>query len=572
MRHGQESRVERGGSVDAVRCRLALAALPWQMLGNFGNLAVAVLLLRDVLPASVLALWAGASLATLAIRAMAAPVLGARAPSNPRQVLRLLACGSALTGSCWGLLAFLVPPFESFPTGPALVAVFAGITAGATALNAGYLAAVAAYVLPILAGGLWRFASSFEPPGLALAGLIVLYGALLLGAARRFEQVLIDSHMMRLERERFATELDRRARELEAAWRQSALLEARFRALVDHAPVAVVQFDPEGRILYANQALLDLVGRDRPREELQRLRDRLATCVNRSEPVELDLEVPEGQRRVLVRPVSLPTEGGRHPDVILWLQDVTDVARTLAELDYLAHHDPLTGLANRARLRQRLARLEQEASSGWALVILDLDTFKSINDRFGHAVGDRLLVEIARRLQRSVREGDLVARLGGDEFIVLLEGVDRPEQACELAGRLAATFAEPFVVEGQSLSVAVSIGVAVAPLHGTSSSAVLRAADLACYWAKTRSGTAVRLYDPGCAWSEAERSRTPLSAGATASAAPEIPSDESQRRIGGCAAASTASTDHLPQGVGGLPDRQEGEDDAGAAMCRPIGG
>ncbi len=158
--------------------------------------------------------------------------------------------------------------------------------------------------------------------------------------------------------------------------------------------------------------------------------------------------------------------------------------------EHQAHHDELTGLANRALLMRSLAKtLEQAASSGATVgfLLLDLDRgLKEVNDTLGHAVGDRLLRLVAHRLTHSVRPGDLVARLGGDEFAVLLPAVKDASAPREVAARLRAAVAEPIRLEGMSFVIEVSIGIAMFPDDATADETLVQHADLAMYLAKQR--------------------------------------------------------------------------------------
>lgn len=488
-----------GRALDELRCSLALGAVRPQLVGNLANLVVALLLVGDAVPTAVLLGWAVALLATLVLRLALLVVGRRRAAEDPARVLRLLAAGSLFSGLVWAALALLVPPFEQFAGGPYLVALYAGITAGAGALNATHRPTLVAFLAPVLGGVAWRFASALHPAGLAVAGLVVLYGLLLMGVARRFERTFVDAHLLRLERENLLGELDRRAKELEATSERWRLAEARCRALADHAPVGIVRFDPRGRIVYANGVLEQSWRIDEDPAALRDLRAALAACVHGRERRELDVPTPGGVRHVVVESVRLPAEDGDDGDTILWIQDVTVLARTLAELEYLAHHDPLTGVANRKRFRKMLEERVAAARPGrkCALVLVDLDGFKPVNDRFGHAAGDAVLGEVARRLGQGLRAGDLVARLGGDEFALLVAGIEDDEQLTTVVQRVAGVFDRPVRFEGRELPVAASIGVALAPDHANEPNELLRAADSACYLAKERPGTAVRIYAPG---------------------------------------------------------------------------
>lgn len=169
--------------------------------------------------------------------------------------------------------------------------------------------------------------------------------------------------------------------------------------------------------------------------------------------------------------------------------DISTIKEAEERLNRLAHHDALTGLPNRllftASLEQALARAKRHGQQV-ALLFLDLDRFKLINDTLGHAAGDRLLQTIAERLKASVRDEDLVARLGGDEFTMVLEEISHPEDAAALAQKLIAAVAEPVELEGREVVISPSIGISLYPRDGTNAGDLAKAADAAMYRAKSR--------------------------------------------------------------------------------------
>lgn len=164
--------------------------------------------------------------------------------------------------------------------------------------------------------------------------------------------------------------------------------------------------------------------------------------------------------------------------------DITYVKRANDRARFLAHYDELTGLANRRLFRETLdAQFQASGSPPVALLCLDLDRFKAVNDTWGHPTGDMLLVAVARRLERQVRAGDLCARLGGDEFAIVLAAADAT-LARVIADRLVVEVSQPYVIEGKQLEVGVSIGIAMALPATTSYEALLKDADAALYQAK----------------------------------------------------------------------------------------
>ncbi len=169
------------------------------------------------------------------------------------------------------------------------------------------------------------------------------------------------------------------------------------------------------------------------------------------------------------------------------LLDITERKRAEQRVRHLAHHDPLTGLPNRAllldRLHQALAQARREHGR-IAVLMLDLDHFKTVNDSFGHPIGDRLLCAVAARLRTTVRESDTLARFGGDEFALIQTGLGEPNGAGVFAQKVVDALAEPFLIGDQEMRATTSAGVAIYPEHGAESEPLLERADIALYRAK----------------------------------------------------------------------------------------
>jgi diguanylate cyclase (GGDEF)-like protein/PAS domain S-box-containing protein len=185
---------------------------------------------------------------------------------------------------------------------------------------------------------------------------------------------------------------------------------------------------------------------------------------------------------ILIRKLG---EGGG--EAVMAVRDLSDRKRAEQRIQHLAHHDSLTGLANRTLFRDRLAQamaLAERSGRGVALLCLDLDGFKAVNDLLGHPVGDAVLVEVGNRLVACLRDSDTVARLGGDEFAIVQSFIDQPRGAAGLAARVVELLAEPFEVEGQRVCIGTSVGVALFPSDATAPETLLRDADLALYRAK----------------------------------------------------------------------------------------
>ncbi len=173
--------------------------------------------------------------------------------------------------------------------------------------------------------------------------------------------------------------------------------------------------------------------------------------------------------------------------------------KSQAMVEHLAHHDALTGLGNRLLFHKQLndALVHRERHGGdLAVLFIDLDGFKTINDTLGHATGDALLKHLASRLRNDLREGDMIGRLGGDEFAIIQFGQEQPREATALAARLIELIGTPFSIDNQNLAVGASIGIAVADGDYHDSAQLLRAADLAMYRAKADGRSRFKVFEP----------------------------------------------------------------------------
>ena len=179
-------------------------------------------------------------------------------------------------------------------------------------------------------------------------------------------------------------------------------------------------------------------------------------------------------------------------------EDVTEQRKAQERISFLARHDLLTGLPNRTVLREELERALASNRRGetLALLCLDLDRFKPVNDTYGHAAGDDLLRQVAARLRHCVREVDVVTRIGGDEFAVVQRGATHPEGSTRLGQRIIEALTSPFEVEGHVVHIGTSVGVALAPMDGEDAETLLRHGDLALYRAKSEGRGQVSYFEP----------------------------------------------------------------------------
>ncbi len=335
-------------------------------------------------------------------------------------------------------------------------------------------------------------------------------------------------------------------REAQAAARHLHELEAserRFHSAFTHASIGMALLAFDGRILQANPALAALLGRseaellqqpftafvdeaDRPALAQQlglaggrefeafarELRCRHAdgstvwlalNCSFFTEPA------PQGQAQGQVHAEA--DAGTSQPCLILQAQDVSARRRAEAGLQHLAFHDPLTGLPNRRRFEEclvsALARYQADARRPWAVMFIDFDRFKLVNDSLGHNAGDALLQQVARRVQEKLRPGDIVARLGGDEFAILITDIEHERDAVLLAERLMEALHQPFHLGEVELIATASIGITFSAIGYATAEEVLRDADTAMYKAKAGGKARYALFDTSLHAAVSERLR-----------------------------------------------------------------
>jgi diguanylate cyclase (GGDEF)-like protein/PAS domain S-box-containing protein len=291
--------------------------------------------------------------------------------------------------------------------------------------------------------------------------------------------------------------------------------EERFRATFNQAAVGIAHVAPDGRWLRVNQKLCDILGYGR--EELQGL-----TFQNITHPDDLGPDV-ESARRLLAGEIadfSLEKRYLRKNGSTVWIdlsvslvrdhagapkyfisvsEDISERKRVEGQLAHLANHDALTNLPNRNLLRDRLeqamvyARRDNRLA---AVLSLDIDRFKNVNESLGHGMGDRMIAQIAARLPMVLREGDTVARVGGDEFVTVLSDMGRVEDVAAVSHKMLSAVSEPLLIDGHELFLTGSIGISLYPRDGEDGPTLLRNADTAMYRAKDAGRNTFQFYAP----------------------------------------------------------------------------
>ena len=442
--------------------------------------------------------------------------LTSRVSSPAAAALGMAACGLVHQASLRGLLAAGWPPevaelaavcagalpYFTFSTLP-LLAVMAAKTGQRLSLrdwiqNYSWLAAI--YLMSaVVAAVLALNARQFGPAVIAVAAVVT-------AAVVALVHVSLRRH-----------EADRAAQDarIAEAQHEAALNQQRFTAAFTHAAIGMAIVKPNGCIQQVNQALGTLLGQT----EHQLLGQPFISLLHTGDGELFRRRTEDGGSEAGAafsmelrcghasgREIWVSLHCGRfidpandHSGLIYQLHDITSRREAEGELHHIAYHDNLTDLANRNCFNERLGvaveRSRLDAAVRFAVMFLDLDRFKVVNDSLGHQAGNLLLREVAQRLAQSVRPSDLVARLGGDEFAVLLEQVGTPDDAMALAQRLLDALSAPLMINGTEVMPGASIGITFSDLGYRSADEVLRDADLAMYAAKADGRRRIALFD-----------------------------------------------------------------------------
>lgn len=273
-------------------------------------------------------------------------------------------------------------------------------------------------------------------------------------------------------------------------------------AVIDAAPTPIFYKDAEGRYLGCNKAFEEYIGLSRDaligKSVFELFDDELAKIYFEADKALFDSEGTQMYEAkvkyadgsihdVMFHKAYFHAEDASVEGIVGSILDITERKKAEKALEQLAHTDNLTGLDNRYSLMKSLERsllCQKRENFRLAFLMLDLDGFKQVNDSFGHPTGDSLLKEVAKKLKNTFRESDIIARVGGDEFSVILEKVASKEVLVPLANKIIAEFSEPFIIDNQSFTIGISIGIAISSSSGCSSEDIIKQADAALYQVK----------------------------------------------------------------------------------------
>ena len=324
----------------------------------------------------------------------------------------------------------------------------------------------------------------------------------------RHEQTLADGRCILIEERRTS---DGGAIGLRVDITEMKQREASFRLLFEGNPVPMYVYSVESeRIINANEAALQHYGYSRAELLRMSLRhvhecksyDRLQAMGGLLSSDQVGQTWTHLKRDGALIDVAVYARALSHDNVpacLMAVVDITERRRSEARIAHMAHHDALTGLPNRVLLRVRMEQALGRMGAfgtGVALLCIDLDNFKSINDTLGHPCGDTLLQQASERIAQLVRGRGTAARLGGDEFAILLANVSKPDEAAHVAQQYLDVLAEPFQILGHQVSIGSSVGIAVAPMDGTDPDKLLARADMALYRAKSNGKGSFHFFEP----------------------------------------------------------------------------
>ncbi len=493
------------GRVRARQLQAIFSAAPFAAISSALNAAVLVYILADRMPDWARYGWFAAMLVVLMATLRSwHTTRETYQTSAPPETIETAAGQAALFGLVWSVVA-IVGLSDSSPYQQAFVAaVIAGMLCGGAFILAVVPAAAYSYVAILGAAAAIGLIASANPYGTVLGILLLNYTAVLMVGVHFMARSFVSRIGAELRTER-----------------QRQVIGLLLRDFEEHASDLLWETGPHGHLLRPSARLVDALGVAEARVGDRRFVDwlalgappeagddvasaeRLYALFSSSEPFrDVTVRLPglDGGRWWSVTAKPLVDAEGRKAGWRGVISDVTEARNAHRRLLRMAHQDSLTGLANRARfmalLEESLA--DPEEREHCAVLCLDLDGFKSINDSLGHAFGDALLREVATRLRRAVRDEDLVARIGGDEFAVLLRHCMIEADACAIANRILQGLGEPVVIGQVTTPIGVSIGIAPVANHPEPTAGaeqLMVAADLALYAAKDAGKGTWQLYE-----------------------------------------------------------------------------
>ncbi|MFW9615859.1 putative bifunctional diguanylate cyclase/phosphodiesterase [Aquabacterium sp.] len=506
------------GFFRARQIQALVSLLPLLMLGNAVNTIGVCWVFWGKQPPVILAAWCFAVVLSLPVAAVwwRRLVSGAPRPIATRRATQLIVAQVTLFACLWAFLPAAVFP-QSDHAGALLIStVVVGTICGGAFMLSPMVPAAWAYVFTLCVASVIGLSRSDYADSRTLLILMLVYAPIMFGVSYANGRVF-------MSRLRVEAETDR----------QRQLIDLLLRDFEEHASDWLWEISSTGHLRHVSNRLaesfglpakqllqhtfIDLLNLMVPPDDAEGAAAlaKLTSCMRLGQPfrdLELPVEVAHEIHWWSLSAKPLFDEKGRAAGWRGVGSDITHTRQARDELARLANFDALTGLANRHRFSTELERLRQEVTSTaeprpCALLFLDLDNFKHINDSLGHGVGDQLLRRVGGRLKTCLAEGDLLARLGGDEFALLTWRYVTPKKAAAMAERLLAVVSEPCQLDDVLVEVHASVGVALAPRDGRDPQSLLQCADLALYAAKAAGRNTARFFDISLADNAKARAR-----------------------------------------------------------------
>ncbi|WP_417499653.1 diguanylate cyclase domain-containing protein [Methylophaga sp.] len=413
-----------------------------------------------------------------------------KAELNQTRWLQYFRFSVLMSGTIWGIGGVILMPHDNIAYQAFLSFTIGGIASGAMASLSVDRRSVVAFVLPTMLPHIVILIGQGETITYGMSAMLVLFLLFIFLAAKKSGETFLENARLRIKA-------------LES--------ESRLRMMLDFSPTAasIIDIDTQ-EVVFANKSYAALIEKKHQEALGVTLRRYYANKVEYDDTVKLiefgqqvnnqlvELHFPDSQQTTKWALASyLQIEYHSKQMILAWFYDITDRKVMEEHAQHLAHHDALTGLPNRILFRERLhlaMNMAERDKYALALMFIDLDEFKPVNDTHGHDVGDAVLIQCAERIRGCLRKPDSVARLGGDEFVVLLHKVSDEQAAIHVAEKVLETLQSPMTFEDLTVSVGASIGVALYPVHSTEEDGLLNCADFAMYDAKRNGRNRVRLF------------------------------------------------------------------------------
>jgi len=480
--------------------REAYNNLTLSILGVIANAAVFIFIFFGHTNNTILIIWGISILLISAFRYLS--LLKYKTDKTPLYVdkwQKLLFIGIVLSALSWGITPFLFFVHGNYIYQMVLIVILAGLSAGSISTLAHMRLNIQLYLLIVLIPLIVELLLQRTEIHNDIAILVSLYLLLLLTVAKKFNQTYLDSITSQLMFEQKKEEF------LES--------EQKFKAIFNSVPIGILFYDTNLIIQEVNDNFVDFLAA--PKDfliglDLEKSRDRSLMPAFKA-PLDGICGFYEGEYTTLYRQkdlwVSMSTSPLRNSEnkiigAVGIIADITQRMLTQLQIEHQAHHDTLTDIPNRANLKREIAKniiRFQRHGVIFAIIFLDLDHFKNINDSLGHDVGDKLLVQTATRLKETIREEDMVARIGGDEFVVLLPDLSADEfeaakSAENVSQKIHETLRTPFLVDGYTLNISSSLGITLINTLSQSEDDLLKHADIAMYESKKEGRNTTRFY------------------------------------------------------------------------------